>query len=67
MKTTINTISAILIVLGIILMAGSANDCDGKCMENANTIGEMLMIAGVGLAFFITGGAILISNTREVA
>jgi hypothetical protein len=49
------------------MMAGSAGDCDGACVALSNTLGEMLMIAGVGLAFFITGGAILISNTREVA
>jgi len=49
------------------MMAGSAGDCDGACVAQANTIGEMLMIAGLGLAFFVTGGAILISNSREVA
>ena len=65
MKNIINTISAILIVLGIIIMAGSANDCDGKCMEQANTISEMLMYAGIGLSFFITGTLILIKNRDE--
>ena len=36
MKTLI---SAILITLGLIMMAGSvAGDCDGKCMENANSL-----------------------------
>ena len=24
--------------MGIIAMAGSANDCDGACMETANTL-----------------------------
>jgi len=65
MKTIINTISAILIVLGIILMAGSANDCGGKCMENANTIGEMLTIAGIGLSMMLFGAMVLISNRGE--
>ena len=47
------------------MMAGSAGDCDGACMSQSNTLGEMLMLAGLGLAFFLTGGAILISNSKE--
>ena len=47
------------------MMAGSANDCDGACMETANTIGEMLTIASIGLAFMVTGAAILIRNQEE--
>jgi hypothetical protein len=46
---------ATAIVLGILMMAGSAGDCDGKCMEYANTISEMLMIAGLGLVMMISG------------
>lgn len=46
-------------------MAGSANDCDGKCMETANTLPEMLMLVGIGVAFMITGTAILFTNRRE--
>ena len=65
MKTIINTIATILLFGGIVMMAGSAGDCDGKCVEQANTISQMLMYAGVGLAFFITGSAILISNKGE--
>lgn len=67
MKTIFNLIATTLVFLGLAMMAGSAGDCDGACVAQANTIGEMLMIAGVGLAFFVTGGAILISNSREVA
>ena len=64
-KTFFNILATLLIAVGLIMMAGSANDCDGKCMENANTITEMLIIAGIGLTFMITGSAILISNKRE--
>ena len=49
------TIGFILIVVGVIAMAGSANDCDGACMDQANTIGEMLMVAGAGLFAVIVG------------
>ena len=46
-------------------MAGSANDCDGKCIENANTLGEMLMVAGIGAAMMAMGAMILLSNRQE--
>jgi hypothetical protein len=65
MKTIINTIATILLFGGIVMMAGSAGDCDGKCVEQANTISQMLMYAGVGFAFFIVGSALLITNVRE--
>lgn len=51
------------IIAGLIAMAGSANDCDGACMEQANTIGEMLMVAGIGLTLFVTGALIVINST----
>ena len=41
MKTAISIIGYLLVALGIMAMAGSAGDCDGKCVENANTIMEM--------------------------
>lgn len=65
MKTFFNTVAAILLMVGIVMMAGSAGDCDGKCAPG-NTISEMLMLAGIGLSFFITGAAILIRNQGEV-
>ena len=64
-KTIINTIATLLIFVGIVMMAGSAGDCDGKCVEQANTISEMLMYVGIGLTMFITGSAVLISNKGE--
>ena len=36
-------------LVGIVLIMGSANDCDGACMENANTWEEMLVISLCGL------------------
>lgn len=67
MKTIVNGIAGTLIVVGIMAMAGSANDCDGACMETANTLGEMLVIAGVGLAMTLFGGMILLVNGEENA
>ena len=67
MKTIINSLAGVLIVVGIMAMAGSANDCDGACMETANTLGEMLIVAGVGLAMTLFGGMILLVNGQENA
>ena len=55
MKTAITFIGYLLVALGIMAMAGSAGDCDGKCVENANTMLEMLTFAGIGLAMFLFG------------
>ena len=65
MKHILNTIATILVFVGIVMMAGAAGDCDGKCVEQANTISQMLMYAGIGLTMFITGSAVLITNSRE--
>ncbi len=67
MKTFINSIAGVLVIVGIMAMAGSANDCDGACMETANTLGEMLLVAGVGLAMVLFGGMILLVNGQENA
>jgi hypothetical protein len=64
MKTFFNTVAAVLLVGGLIMMAGSAGDCDGHCGPG-NSISDMLMYASIGLAFFATGAAILISNQEE--
>ena len=65
MKLILNTIATLLVFVGIVMMAGSAGDCDGKCVEQANTISQMLMYAGIGLTMFVTGSAVLISNRGE--
>ena len=62
MKTMINTFGALLIIIGIMMMAGSAGDCDGKCMESANTLTEMLMYSLMGLALMLFGGFIAIKS-----
>jgi hypothetical protein len=62
MKTAI---SSILIIVGLVMMAGSGGDCDGKCMENANTLGETLMYAFLGMALFATGSVVAIRNIAE--
>ena len=48
-------IGGTLIVVGLMVMAGSANDCDGACMDQANSLGEMLMVAAAGLFATVVG------------
>ena len=61
-NTMKSIISAILIFLGIAMMAGSAGDCDGKCMENANSLLTMFFLALTGMITFISGGLIAIKS-----
>ena len=61
MKTAIGTV---LVMVGLMVMAGSAGDCDGKCMEQANTFGEMLMIAGAGMFAMIVGALAIYSEQK---
>ena len=63
-KNFFNLIATILIFGGLVMMAGSAGDCDGKCGPG-NSIEMMLVYAGRGLSFFVCGTAILMSNSTE--
>ena len=40
----VSAFGGILVMIGFMMIAGSANDCDGACMEYANTLGEMALI-----------------------
>ena len=60
-----NTISSLLIITGIIMMAGSANDCDGACMETANTLTEMLMVALVGWGLSGSGALLMAVENKS--
>ena len=58
------TIGFILVIVGVMAVAGSANDCDGACVEQANTIAQMLMVIGGGLTS-IALGATLVWRSAE--
>ena len=60
MKLAKQILGGFLLMAGLIAMAGSANDCDGHCMENANTISEMIIVSFVGLTMFVTGAIIML-------
>ena len=57
-----NFICSLLILIGIFMIAGSAGDCDGKCMDQANTISEMFSLVGIGLTLIIIGGLPLVRD-----
>lgn len=59
-----NIIGAVLTIGGIMAVAGSANDCDGACMEYANTFGEMITVMIFGLTAMIVGGIILYNENN---
>ena len=65
MKTAITFIGYLLVALGIMAMAGSAGDCDGKCMDQANTLSEMFAYAGIGLTLIIIGALPLVKSMED--
>ena len=59
------TIGFILIIVGLMVAAGSANDCDGACMEQANDLGTMLMVAAAGLFAMLVGALTVYSAEND--
>jgi len=59
------TIGFILIVVGMMVAAGSAGDCDGACMDQANSLGEMLMVATAGLFAMLVGALAVFSAQND--
>ena len=59
------TIGFILIVVGMMVAAGSAGDCDGKCMDQANDLGTMLMVAAAGLFAMLVGALAVFSAQND--
>lgn len=57
-------IGAVLVLIGIMMVAGSAGDCDGKCMEYANSLGDMMKSVGIGLTMCLLGGIILYGESK---
>ena len=54
-----NIIGYVMIFGGIVMAAGAGGDCDGKCMEYANTLGETAFYAFMGLTITALGGIIV--------
>lgn len=58
-KTIIKGVAIFAIFMGLMMIAGSANDCDGACVEQANTLGEMLAVMAMGFFLMIAGGFVV--------
>ena len=58
----LNITGMVMMIVGVLMMAGSAGDCDGKCMEYANTFSEKLIAVFIGFAMFGTGIFILFKS-----
>ncbi len=65
MKSFLQIFGSVLIMLGLIAAAGMAGDCDGKCMENANPLSVVLLIA-VGSLVSMSLGAIMIFKAERI-
>jgi len=55
MKTISTYIGAFFFIAGLLIAAGSAGDCDGKCMEQANDLATMITLAATGIVFMLSG------------
>lgn len=61
-STILKGLGVVIAFLGFIMIAGSANDCDGACMESANDIPTMIMVIGYGFMSIIGGIALYMSG-----
>ena len=61
-----NIVGGFLIFAGLMAVAGSVGDCDGKCMEYANTMEEMSHnTIVIGLTLMVTGGIMIYNANKE--
>jgi len=65
MKTFLQLFGGTVIFLGLLVAAGSAGDCDGKCMEQANDLATMLMVAGTGLVMMVAGAFFVLVGSQK--
>tara|TARA_E500000081_G_scaffold140790_1_gene158156 strand:- start:509 stop:733 length:225 start_codon:yes stop_codon:yes gene_type:complete len=56
---------ALAFIAGIMMAAGSAGDCDGKCMEQANDFATMLILSGTGVVFMLAGAFFMMVGNSE--
>jgi hypothetical protein len=60
----LNITGIVMMIVGVLMMAGSAGDCDGQCMEYANTLGEMATMLIFGLTIAAIGGIIVYNENK---
>ena len=59
--TVVKGFAVTAIFVGLLMIAGSAGDCDGACMDQANTLGEMMTIIAIGIAAIVAGTVTLVN------
>ena len=59
--TVVKGFAVTVIFVGLLMIAGSAGDCDGACMDQANTLSEMLTIIAMGIAAIVAGTVTLVN------
>jgi|11BtaG_2_1085332.scaffolds.fasta_scaffold00004_74 hypothetical protein len=52
-------VGGMIVFSGLMIMAGSAGDCDGQCMELANSTGEMIQALVMGGALTAIGAFLM--------
>ena len=52
-------VGGMIVFSGWMIMAGSAGDCDGQCMELANSTGEMIQALVMGGALTAIGAFLM--------
>jgi hypothetical protein len=65
MKTIATWIGAFFFMAGLLMAAGSAGDCDGKCMEQANDLATMITLAATGIVFMLSGVFFVMVGSSE--
>ena len=59
--TVVKGFAVTAIFVGLLMIAGSAGDCDGACMDQANTLSEMMTIIAMGIAAIVAGTVTLVN------
>ena len=54
---------AVALMMGIMVAAGSAGDCDGACGPG-NDLATMLMLAGTGVILMLGGAFCILAGTQ---
>jgi len=55
MDRIVDLIVGTLGIVGFLIILGVAgNDCDGGCMENAMSTGDMIFWSGIGIGLMVT-------------
>jgi len=62
--TGLKVFGGLAMFVGLMTIAGSAGDCDGKCMDQANDMATMLTLIGYGLIAMLGGFATLMAGVK---